>query len=281
MLSGCRKGPLTRALIDEGPARRAAPTRAARRSLRPRQRRSRALGPRGAGRRGAQRRAGRARHSPRRRRWWRPSNVHYATPDAFARANVLSAIRARQSLEEMEGWLSALAARAPAQRRRAASTLRALARGGGRAGELAVALAFDLRLVAPNLPPFPTPAGMDEQSYLEQLVAEGATQRYGTARARARAGGVAPDRPRARRDRGPRLRRLLPHGVGHHRVLPAPGHLLPGARLGGQLGGLLLARHHQRRRGDAQPVLRALPVAGARRPARTSTSTSSRVGARR
>jgi error-prone DNA polymerase len=48
------------------------------------------------------------------------------------------------------------------------------------AGELATALAFDLRLVAPNLPPFSTPAGMDEQSYLEEIVAAGATKRYGT-----------------------------------------------------------------------------------------------------
>jgi error-prone DNA polymerase len=48
------------------------------------------------------------------------------------------------------------------------------------AGELATALAFDLRLVAPNLPPFATPAGMDEQSYLEEIVAVGATKRYGT-----------------------------------------------------------------------------------------------------
>ena len=35
------------------------------------------------------------------------NNVHYATPRDFPRASVLAAIRARQSLEEMEGWLSA------------------------------------------------------------------------------------------------------------------------------------------------------------------------------
>jgi error-prone DNA polymerase len=108
------------------------------------------------------------------------NNVHYATPDAFARANVLSAIRARQSLEEMEGWLNASPL---AHLRSDAEQRRRFARWPGvvdAAGELALALAFDLRLVAPNLPPFATPAGMDEQSYLEQLVAEGATQRYGT-----------------------------------------------------------------------------------------------------
>ncbi len=35
------------------------------------------------------------------------NNVHYATPRDFPRASVLAAIRARQSLEEMEGWQSA------------------------------------------------------------------------------------------------------------------------------------------------------------------------------
>ena len=108
------------------------------------------------------------------------NNVHYATPDAFARANVLSALRARQSLEEMEGWLNASPL---AHLRSDAEQRRRFARWPGvvdQAGELATALAFDLRLVAPNLPPFSTPAGMDEQSYLEVIVEEGATKRYGT-----------------------------------------------------------------------------------------------------
>ena len=106
-------------------------------------------------------------------------NVHYATPDAFARANVLSAIRARRSLEEMQGWLSASPL---AHLRGDAEQRRRFARWPGVvdcAGELAVELAFDLRLVAPNLPTFPTPEGMNEQSYLCALVSEGATLRYG------------------------------------------------------------------------------------------------------
>jgi error-prone DNA polymerase len=106
-------------------------------------------------------------------------NVHYATPDAFARANVLSAIRARRSLEEMQGWLSASPL---AHLRGDAEQRRRFARWPGvvdNAGEFALELAFDLRLVAPNLPTFPTPAGMDEQSYLTAVVSEGATLRYG------------------------------------------------------------------------------------------------------
>ncbi len=107
-------------------------------------------------------------------------NVHYATPDAFARSHVLSAIRARRSLDEMEGWLSASPL---AHLRGDAEQRRHFARWPGvvdRAGEIGRAAAFDLRLVAPNLPRFPTPNGASEQAYLEELVARGAAQRYGS-----------------------------------------------------------------------------------------------------
>jgi len=179
VLSGCRKGPLTRALMEEGPS-------AARRAL---ERLTRAFGRENVAvelwDHGAPDDVARndvlaelaVRHDV---ALVATNNVHYATPDAFARANVLSAIRARQSLEEMEGWLNASPL---AHLRSDAEQRRRFARWPGvvdAAGELALSLAFDLRLVAPNLPPFATPAGMDEQSYLEQLVEEGATGRYGT-----------------------------------------------------------------------------------------------------
>ena len=178
VLTGCRKGPLTRALMNEGP-------RAAQRSL------SRLI-----------ERFGRenvaveiwdhgapddvARNNVLAELAVRSdvavvatNNVHYATPRDFPRANVLSAIRARKSLEEMEGWLSASPL---AHLRSDAEQRRRFARWPGvvdRAGELVSELAFDLRLVAPNLPAFLTPEGHDEQSYLEEIVAKGATHRYG------------------------------------------------------------------------------------------------------
>ena len=40
--------------------------------------------------------------------------------------------------------------------------------------------AFDLRLVAPQLPPFDVPAGHDENSWLRELTLRGATRRYGS-----------------------------------------------------------------------------------------------------
>jgi len=179
VLTGCRKGPLTRALLDEGP-------RAAQRAL------ARLI-----------ERFGRENVAVEIWDHGAPddvarndvlaelavyadvalvatNNVHYATPRDFPRANVLSAIRARKSLEEMEGWLSASPS---AHLRSDAEQRRRFARWPGvvdRAGELVSELAFDLRLVAPNLPAFVTPEGHDEQSYLEEIVAVGATRRYGS-----------------------------------------------------------------------------------------------------
>ncbi|MEA2900590.1 MAG: error-prone polymerase, partial [Actinomycetota bacterium] len=40
-------------------------------------------------------------------------------------------------------------------------------------------VAFDLNLVAPDLPPFPVPAGHDEMSFLIELTRRGAAKRYG------------------------------------------------------------------------------------------------------
>jgi error-prone DNA polymerase len=107
------------------------------------------------------------------------NNVHYATPAGFRLATTLAAIRARRPLAELEGWLPSAPA---ACLRGSGEQLRRFARWPGvveRAGELGLACAFDLRLVAPRLPDFPVPAGMDEQSYLRHLVTQGALERYG------------------------------------------------------------------------------------------------------
>jgi error-prone DNA polymerase len=107
------------------------------------------------------------------------NNVHYATASAYRLATTFAAVRARRSVDEMEGWTSP----APvACLRSAAEQARRFARFPGvteRAAELGRACAFDLRLVAPQLPDFPTPDGLDEQGYLTVLVAQGATARYG------------------------------------------------------------------------------------------------------
>src|SRR6266516_3515034 len=107
------------------------------------------------------------------------NNVHYATPARRRLATALAAVRARCSLDELDGWLPAAAS---AHLRAGWEQARRLARYPGAvelAGELGRALAFDLRLVAPRLPGFPVPTGHTEMSWLRELTEQGAASRYG------------------------------------------------------------------------------------------------------
>ncbi len=106
-------------------------------------------------------------------------NVHYARPADADLAAALSAVRARSSLDEIDGWLPAgpgAHLRSPsemlARHRRHPAAVRT-------AAELAAECAFDLALVAPRLPPYPVPPGHDEASWLRELVRRGALDRYG------------------------------------------------------------------------------------------------------
>ena len=108
------------------------------------------------------------------------NNAHYATPGRRPLATALAAVRARRSLDDMDGWLPPSGS---AHLRSGAEQARRFARYPGvveRAAELGLACAFDLRLVAPKLPDFPVPAGHTEMSWLRALSWEGARRRYGS-----------------------------------------------------------------------------------------------------
>ena len=78
------------------------------------------------------------------------NNVHYHVPGRRKLATALAAVRARRSLDEIDGWLPAAAA---AHLRSGAEQRRRFARYPGvveRAARLAEACAFDLKLVAPR-----------------------------------------------------------------------------------------------------------------------------------
>ena len=107
--------------------------------------------------------------------------VHYATPRQRRLATVLAAVRSRSSLDDLDGWLPPAAT---AHLRSGAEMAARFARYPGaveRAAEYGRECAFDLRLVAPDLPPFTdldddhTPA-----SWLRALTWAGATRRYGS-----------------------------------------------------------------------------------------------------
>ncbi len=178
VLTGCRKGIVPAALVDEGPARAATHLRHLQRLFGPDNvavelwdhgdpldsARNDALA-RLAALAGAEVVA--------------TNNVHYHAPPRRRLATALAAVRARRSLDDMDGWLPASSA---AHLRSGDEQARRFARYPGvveRAAELGRACAFDLALVAPNLPPFPTPPGHSEMSWLRHLTEEGARHRYG------------------------------------------------------------------------------------------------------
>ena len=107
------------------------------------------------------------------------NNVLYHRPARRRLATTMAAVRARRTLDDLDGWLPASGAahlRSGAeQARRFARWPRAVAM----ADELGRRCAFDLRLVTPGLPPFPCPNGLDEMGLLRQSVNEGAIDRYG------------------------------------------------------------------------------------------------------
>ncbi|WP_297083926.1 error-prone DNA polymerase [uncultured Demequina sp.] len=107
------------------------------------------------------------------------TGAHYATPRDADLAGALAAVRARSSLDDMDGWLPGGAG---GHLRSAAEMMRRHRRhpqAVSTAARLAAECAFDLDLVAPNLPPYPVPDGHTEASWLRELVRRGAYARYG------------------------------------------------------------------------------------------------------
>jgi error-prone DNA polymerase len=145
------------------------------------------------------------------------NNVHYATPDRRRLAAALAAVRARRSLDDLVGWLPAAGS---AHLRSGDEQARRFARWPGAvelAAELGRACAFDLALVAPQLPPFPCPDGLDEMAYLRRLTEQGATHRYGPR------GGAD---PRGDRDRNRKAWAQIDHELAVIEALGFPGYFL-------------------------------------------------------
>ncbi len=107
------------------------------------------------------------------------NHVRYAAPTRRPLATALAAVKARRSLDEADGWLSATSS---AHLRSGAEQARRFRRYPGavaRAAEIGRQCAFDLKLVAPQLPPYPCPDGHSEMSWLRELTERGAEHRYG------------------------------------------------------------------------------------------------------
>jgi error-prone DNA polymerase len=107
------------------------------------------------------------------------NNVHHATPADAKLAQVLAAIRARSSLDDMDGWLAASGTAYIRSGEEMALRLRRYPGVLERTVELAGQCAFDFKVIAPKLPDFPVPDGGSEMHWLRTLVARKAPRRYG------------------------------------------------------------------------------------------------------
>ena len=106
--------------------------------------------------------------------------AHFAEPSRGRLAMAMAAIRARQSLDDAAGWL---APRGGAHLRSGDEMAQLFARCPEvvtAAADLGEQCFFELALIAPQLPPFDTPEGHTEDSWLRELVMVGAAGRYGS-----------------------------------------------------------------------------------------------------
>jgi error-prone DNA polymerase len=124
------------------------------------------------------------------------NNVHYAQPRRHKLAAAIAAVRARRSLDAMDGWLP------PAGTAHLRSGEEMLARfhrydgAVARTVELANQLEFSLRAAKPSLPRQEVPQGYDEMLWLEKLCEDGVRKRYA-------------DKPKYRAEAAARVKREL------------------------------------------------------------------------
>lgn len=136
-------------------------------------------------------------------------NVHCASPRDQPLADTLAAVGARTSLDQLDGWLPPTAnhIRSPLEMAHVHRRHPQLLTAGL---EIADQCAFDLTLVAPNLPPHPIPPGHTEASWLRHLTEVGAAERYGPRDAERQPGAYA----------------MLEHELGIIERLGFPGYFL-------------------------------------------------------
>ncbi|MCW2496922.1 error-prone DNA polymerase [Jatrophihabitans sp.] len=134
--------------------------------------------------------------------------AHYHAPPRRPLATAMAAVRARSSLDDLDGWLPAWAG----QHLRNGDEMAArFARWPGaveNANRLASEIAFPLKLIAPDLPPFPCPDGLTEMQYLRELTYRGAAKRFGG------------------KDHEQRAREMLEHELAIIEELHFPGYFL-------------------------------------------------------
>ncbi len=106
-------------------------------------------------------------------------NVHYARPANAELAHVVASIRSGRELDELDGWLPVHGQAYIASPRQMYHRHRKHPHAVAAAAQIGAECAFDLTLVAPELPPFAVPVGYTEETWLRELVRRRAPQYYG------------------------------------------------------------------------------------------------------
>jgi error-prone DNA polymerase len=106
------------------------------------------------------------------------NNVHYAKPEGRQLASILAAIRARRSLDEMDGWLPASGGAHLRSGEEMAARFARYPDAVARTVKLADELAFSLQAARPRLPRQKVPPGHTPMSWLRELVWKGAAKEY-------------------------------------------------------------------------------------------------------
>ncbi len=105
--------------------------------------------------------------------------AHVAEPGRSRLAMAMGAIRARRSLDEAAGWLAPLGGSHLRSGDEMARLFFRYPEAVTAAADLGEQCAFELALIAPQLPPFDVPDGHTEDSWLRELTMLGAARRYG------------------------------------------------------------------------------------------------------
>ena len=113
--------------------------------------------------------------------------AHFAGPSRGRLAAAMAAVRARQSLDAAAGWLAPLGGSHLRSGEEMARRFTRHPEAIAAAADLGERCAFELALIAPQLPPFDVPEGHTEDSWLRELVMAGAARRYGPRTGAARA----------------------------------------------------------------------------------------------
>ncbi|MDL9945894.1 error-prone DNA polymerase [Gordonia sp. ABSL11-1] len=108
------------------------------------------------------------------------TGAHFASPRRRRLAMAVAAVRARTDIETIDGWLPGVVG----AHLRSGDEMARLLPGHPEAIDNAVGLAadcaFELGLIAPQLPPFDVPAGHTEITWLREQTMAGALRRYGS-----------------------------------------------------------------------------------------------------